>query len=162
VAPQRTVGRIRGSDTARSRGPSGNALTRLLTRVGQLAGLFKGPARDGRAALGAKGERMAVRRLRREGYRMLARNFRAAGAEIDAIAMDGDTLVFVEVKTRTTCATGRPEEAVHALKQNHIRRAAAVYARAHAMEQRPIRFDVVAVSRADGGRWRLEIIKDAF
>jgi putative endonuclease len=136
-------------------------LARLFTRVGQLTGLLKGRVRDSRAALGAKGERMAVRRLRREGYRIVARNFRAAGAEIDAIAMDGDTLVFVEVKTRIGSGTGRPEEAVHGLKQSHIRRAAAAYARAHAMEERPIRFDVVAVSRPDG-RWRLEIIKDAF
>jgi putative endonuclease len=117
--------------------------------------------RDGRIALGAKGERLAVARLRRDGYRILARNFRAAGAEIDAIAMDGDTLVFVEVKTRTGSSAGRPEESVHGLKQNHIRRAAALYARSHAMEEQPMRFDVVAVSCPDG-RWRLEVIKDAF
>jgi putative endonuclease len=104
---------------------------------------------------------MGVRRLRREGYRIVARNFRAAGAEIDAIAMDGDTLVFVEVKTRLGITAGAPEESVHGLKQNHIRRAAAIYARTHAMEERPMRFDVVAVSRPDG-RWRMEIIKDAF
>ena len=107
-------------------------------------------------------ERLAERpRLRRDGYRIVARNFRAAGAEIDAIAWDGDTLVFVEVKTRIGLGAGLPQESVHGLKQNHIRRAAAIYARAHAMEEQPIRFDVVAVSRPDG-RWRLEIIRDAF
>ncbi len=104
---------------------------------------------------------MAVRRLRREGYRIVARNYRAAGAEIDAVAIDRGTLVFVEVKTRLTSSAGRPEDSVHGLKQNHIQRAAAVYARAHAMENWPMRFDVVAISRQDG-RWRLEIIKDAF
>ena len=124
-------------------------------------GLSRGGARDGRAALGAKGERLAIRRLRRDGYRIVARNFRAAGAEIDAIALDGDTLVFVEVKTRTGATAGRPEDSVHGLKQHRIRRAAALFARAHAMEERPTRFDVVAVSRPQG-RWRLEIIKDAF
>lgn len=162
MATQRTGGRIRGSDAVRNREQSGSALTRLLARVGQLTGLFKGPARDRRAALGAKGERMAVRRLRRHGYRIVARNFRAAGAEIDAIAMDGDTLVFIEVKTRASFSAGSPQESVHGLKQNHIRRAAELFARSHAMEQRPIRFDVVAVSRAQGRRWDVEIIKDAF
>ncbi len=159
VASQRTAGRIRGLKAARTQQPSGNALGRWLKR---LAALFVAGPRDRRAALGAKGERMAVRRLRRHGYRIVARNFRAAGAEIDAIAMDGDTLVFVEVKTRTSFGAGSPQESVHGLKQNHIRRAAAVFARSRAMEERPMRFDVVAVSRADGRRWAVEIIKDAF
>jgi len=119
------------------------------------------PRRARRLALGAMGERMAVRRLRREGYRIVARNYRAAGAEIDAIAIDRDTLVFVEVKTRLSLAAGRPEDSVHELKQNRIRRAAAVYARTRAMEDWPMRFDVVAISGRDG-RWQLEIIKDAF
>ena len=162
MAPQRTADRIRGSRAARSPERGGNSLTRLLVRLKQLTGWFGADSRrDPRAVLGAKGERLAVRRLRRDGYRILVRNFRAAGAEIDAIAMDGDTLVFVEVKTRTGTSAGRPEESVHALKQAHIRRAAALYVRSHAMEERPIRFDVVAVSRPEG-RWRLEVIKDAF
>jgi len=159
VVPQRTARRISGAKGARNRAQGNSAVRRLL---GLIAGWFtNGGPRDGRAALGAKGERLAVRRLRRNGYRIVARNFRAAGAEIDAIAWDGDTLVFVEVKTRIGLGAGSPEESVHGLKQNHIRRAAALFARAHAMEERPMRFDVVAVSRPDG-RWRLEIIKDAF
>jgi putative endonuclease len=138
----------------------GNPLSRLIARLRAATGL-ENPPRDRRRALGAMGERMAVRRLRREGYRIVARNYRAAGAEIDAVAIDRDTLVFVEVKTRLTSTAGRPEDSVHGLKQNHIRRAAAVYARAHGMEDRTMRFDVVAISRQDG-RWQLEIIKDAF
>ena len=55
-----------------------------------------------RIALGRRGERIAERYLRRKGYRILERNFRGAGAEIDLVAMDGETLVFVEVKTRRT------------------------------------------------------------
>jgi len=101
-----------------------------------------------------------VRRLRSIGYRIVARNFRAAGAEIDIIALDGETLVFIEVKTRLGSAAGRPEDSVHGLKQHRIRRAAEVFARRPGMD-RPMRFDVVAVSRP-GMRWRLEIIKDAF
>jgi len=91
----------------------------------------------------------------------VACNFRAAGAEIDIVAVDGDTLVFVEVKTRLGTGAGRPEDSVHGLKQHRIRRAAAIFARARAMDDRPMRFDVVAVSRPEG-RWRIEIIKDAF
>jgi putative endonuclease len=138
---------------------------RLFARVRQL--LLPGyarhdrNARDGRIALGAKGERLAVRRLRGAGYRIVTRNYRAAGAEIDVIAWDRDTLVFIEVKTRVSFGAGTPEESVHIPKQQRIRRAAALYARWHAREEPPMRFDVVAVS-AQGRRWRVEIIKDAF
>lgn len=76
--------------------------------------------------LGRRGERAAEKYLRRHGYRIVTRNFRAAGAEIDLIAMDGDTLVFVEVKTRRNRAAGAPEEAVDARKQSRMRRAAEV------------------------------------
>jgi putative endonuclease len=120
-----------------------------------------GDSRRGGRALGDQGERLAIRRLRRSGYRIVDRNFRAAGAEIDVVAMDGDTLVFVEVKTRLGTGAGRPEDSVHGLKQHRIRRAAAIFARARAMDDHPIRFDVVAVSRPEG-RWRIEILKDAF
>jgi putative endonuclease len=157
----RTAGRIPGSTSAQIYELARAGLRRLLSRIGGIAGLFNGGTRGGTAALGAQGERLAIKRLRREGYRIVARNYRAAGAEIDVIALAGDTLVFVEVKTRLGTGAGRPEESVHALKQHRIRRAAAVFARDHAMAEHPIRFDVVAVSRP-GGRWRLEIIKDAF
>jgi putative endonuclease len=161
VVPQRTAGRIRGSKAAQNRLRGGNALTRFFGRLRRLASLFAGGASDTRAALGAKGEDLAVRRLRRAGYRIVTRNFRAAGAEIDVIAMDGDTLVFIEVKTRLRLGAGAPEESVNGLKQHRIRKAAEVFVRRPAMARYPIRFDVVAVSRP-GIRWRSEIIKDAF
>jgi len=133
----------------------------LLARFGGINGFLDGDSRRGGRALGDQGERLAMRRLRRSGYRIVACNFRAAGAEIDIVAVDGDTLVFVEVKTRVGTGAGRPEDSVHGLKQHRIRRAAAIFARARAMDDRPMRFDVVAVSRPEG-RWRIEIIKDAF
>jgi len=136
-------------------------LRRFRSRFGGINSFLDGNSRRERETLGAKGERLAIRRLRREGYRVVARNYRAAGAEIDVVAMDGDTLVFVEVKTRTGSGAGRPEESVHGLKQHRIRRAAAIFASNRAMNERPMRFDVVAISRA-AGRWQLEIIKDAF
>ena len=74
--------------------------------------------------LGRRGERAAEKYLRRNGYRIVARNFRAAGAEIDLVAMDGETLVFVEVKTRRSRISGAPEEAVDERKQTRMRRAA--------------------------------------
>jgi putative endonuclease len=114
-----------------------------------------------RIELGRRGERIAERHLKRKGYRILERNFRGAGAEIDLIAMDGETLVFVEVKTRRTTRSGMPEEAVNPHKQRHLRRAGEVYAGNHRAHDRPIRFDVVAILEDGSGR-HLELLKDAF
>lgn len=117
--------------------------------------------RPGEDTLGGRGERLAERHLKRSGYRLLTRNFRAAGAEIDLIAADGETIVFVEVKTRVGIAAGRPEEAVDGLKQSRIRRAAEIYLDRHCSTQAPIRFDVVAIS-GQGANRRVELFKDAF
>jgi putative endonuclease len=115
-----------------------------------------------RIALGRLGERIAECHLRRHGYLILERNFRGAGAEIDLIAMDGETLVFVEVKTRRTAETGRPEEAVNYYKQRHLRRAGEAYAQGRRAHDRPMRFDVVAILEDAGGHRHLELLKDAF
>jgi putative endonuclease len=114
-----------------------------------------------RIPLGRRGEEIAARYLRRCGYRILARNFRAAGAEIDLVAADGETLVFVEVKTRSSAEFGTPAEAVDARKAERIRRAAGIYLRRARAGPRPARFDVVAIIGA-GRRGRLELLKDAF
>jgi putative endonuclease len=114
-----------------------------------------------RIALGRRGERIAERHLRRHGYRILERNFRGAGAEIDLVAMDGETLVFVEVKTRRTTQIGMPQEAVNVYKQRHLRRAGEVYAQVRRAHDRPMRFDVVAILEDGSGR-HLELLKDAF
>jgi putative endonuclease len=111
--------------------------------------------------LGEWGERTAARRLSRRGYRIIARNYRASGAEIDLIALDGDTLVFVEVKTRRTDVCGEGTEAVDSRKRVQIKRAAAHFIQRHRADERAIRFDVVAL-RSVGPFARLEIIKDAF
>jgi putative endonuclease len=114
-----------------------------------------------RIALGRRGERIAERHLRRRGYRILERNFRGAGVEIDLVAMDGETLVFVEVKTRRTALAGMPQEAVNSYKQRHLRRAGEVYAQCHHVHDCPMRFDVVAILEDGSGRY-LELLKDAF
>jgi putative endonuclease len=114
-----------------------------------------------RIPLGRRGEEIAARHLRRCGYRILERNFRSAGAEIDLVATDHETLVFVEVKTRSSAAFGVPAEAVDARKAERIRRAAGIYLRRNHASQRPARFDIVAIIGA-GRAQRLELLKDAF
>jgi putative endonuclease len=114
-----------------------------------------------RLPLGRRGERAAEKYLRRNGYRIVARNFRAAGAEIDLVAMDGATLVFVEVKTRRSRAAGAPEEAVDERKQKQMRRAAEVFARRYRADDVEMRFDIVAVD-ASGKRLEIELLRNAF
>lgn len=114
-----------------------------------------------RIPLGRRGEDIAARYLRRCGYRILERNFRAAGAEIDLVAADRETFVFVEVKTRSGADFGMPAEAVDARKSERIRRAAAMYLRRNRAAERPARFDIVAIIGAGRAR-RLELLKDAF
>lgn len=140
----------------------------LGTLVERISGWIRGWRRDRRETsrrsgvpLGRDGERAAARHLRRSGYRVVARNFRAAGAEIDLIATEGDTIVFVEVKTRLGTANGRPEEAVDDRKQAQIRRAAEIYLSRYRARERPVRFDIVAITGRGFGR-RVELFRDAF
>ncbi len=112
-------------------------------------------------ALGRRGERAAEKHLKRNGYRIVARNYRAAGAEIDLVAIDGDTLVFVEVKTRRSHAAGAPEDAVDARKQIRMRRAAEVFAAQYGAHEATMRFDVVAIDAA-GDRFKIELLRNAF
>ncbi len=113
-----------------------------------------------RLSFGRRGENLAARHLRRRGYRILVRNFCAAGAEIDLVAMERETLVFVEVKARQGTSMGEPAEAVDEHKCERIRRAAEVYASVRRVEN-PIRFDVVAIIGIGRAR-KLELLKDAF
>ncbi len=114
-----------------------------------------------RVPLGKRGEQIAARYLRRSGYLIIKRNYRAAGAEVDLIAVEDQTLVFVEVKARSGKRLGTPQEAVDERKQNRIRRAAEVYAARNRVTEIPIRFDVVAIVGAGRGR-KLELIRNAF
>lgn len=111
--------------------------------------------------LGRRGERAAEKYLKRNGYRIVARNFRAAGAEIDLVAIDGDTLVFVEVKTRRSRAAGAPEEAVDERKQIRMRRAAEAFSAQYRVGDKDLRFDIVAVDAA-GKRLAIELLRNAF
>ena len=93
---------------------------------------------------GILGEQLAVRFLKGKSYHILAQNWRYKRAEIDIIAKDGDTLVFVEVKTRTTDAFGTPDAFVTARKKQFMQTAANVYMEEIGHDW-AIRFDIVAV-----------------
>jgi putative endonuclease len=114
-----------------------------------------------RVSAGRRGEQVAARHLKRCGYLILAHNYRAAGAEIDLVALDDSTLVFVEVKLRAGSSFGTPMEAVDPEKRERIRRAAHAFAEWRGVPDLPARFDVVALSGA-GRSCRLEVIRDAF
>src|SRR5256885_12220918 len=85
--------------------------------------LWKKSSKSGHLRRGARGEKLACRYLKRSGYKILYRNFKGrSGGEIDVVCRDDDTLVFVEVKTRTREDFGRPIEAVDRQKQKSISR----------------------------------------
>ena len=106
--------------------------------------------------LGARGEETAVRFLQSRGYRMILRNYRSRLGEIDIIARDGDTLCFIEVRSKN--APGfEPAESIDARKRRRIGRAAAQYLEENGLSEHPARFDVVCIRGGEG-----ELIKNAF
>ena len=112
---------------------------------------------------GARGEKLASRHLRHNGYKILFRNFRGrTGGEIDLVCRDHDTLVFVEVKTRTREDFGRPIAAVDRQKQKRIARGGLAWLRMLDNPDILFRFDVVEVLLLENTEPRIEIIKNAF
>ena len=112
---------------------------------------------------GARGENLACRFLKKNGYKILYRNFRGrTGGEIDVVCRDRDTLVFVEVKTRTREDFGRPLAAVNRDKRNRISRGGLAWLRLLDDPDILFRFDVVEVIIAEGMEPRLEILRNAF
>jgi len=95
-------------------------------------------------ALGGRGENVAAKYLRNIGYKIIARNVRIDVGEIDIVARDGKTLVFVEVKTRAY-DDPTPEEQVNTHKRQQVIRVARIYLSRYGTPQPPARFDVVAV-----------------
>jgi len=111
---------------------------------------------------GASGERLACRFLRRNGFKILYRNFRGrTGGEIDIVCRDGDTLVFVEVKTRSREDFGRPFETIARDQQHRISRGALAWLRMLDDPDILFRFDVVEVVTNES-KPRLELIRNAF
>jgi len=114
-----------------------------------------------RIAFGKTGEDLACRELERRGYAIIARRHRCRGGELDIVARDGPTLVFVEVKARDSRAFGDAAEAVTWQKQQRIVRLASEYVMRHHLSDSPCRFDVVAI-QFDDGRPVIEVFQDAF
>jgi len=116
------------------------------------------PERD---ALGPRGENVAARYLRDQGYKILERNFRCELGEVDIIARDGRTLVFAEVKTREY-DDPTPEEQVNQDKQHQLTKAAKFYLSRYGIPQPPARFDVVAIVWPRGREPLIRHTTDAF
>ena len=120
------------------------------------------PRDDARRALGAAGERCAAEYLARRGYRVVARNARAEGVELDLVALRGGVCVFVEVKTRRGAGGGAAEEAVDARKRERIVRGARAWLHARRAAHVRVRFDVIAVAALPGGGYDLRHWPAAF
>jgi putative endonuclease len=111
---------------------------------------------------GKKGEELAARYLSRRGYRILEKNYRSRAGELDIVAMDGKTLVFVEVKSRRSNAFGSPGDAVNARKRRQMERVALAYMTENKKDGLHCRFDVVGITAAATGEPEVELVKDAF
>lgn len=114
-----------------------------------------------RHMLGKTGEDLAVRYLRKKGYVILETNYRNSLGEIDIIAKERDTIVFVEVKTRKNNRFAHPKEAVTNKKQKTISRVAQAWLKQKKKTDAKARFDVVAIL-ADQNNNEIELIKHAF
>jgi putative endonuclease len=110
---------------------------------------------------GQLGEQIAVDYLEKAGYRIIQRNYRCQFGEIDIIAKEGDTIVFVEVKSRRSEIYGLPQLAVGIGKQRRISKTSLYYIQTNRLESFNARYDVVAVSMRSGN-WHIELLKDAF
>jgi putative endonuclease len=110
--------------------------------------------------LGDKGEGLACNFLKKKGYRVILRNFKTSLGEIDIIAKDKDTLVFIEVKTRESLQYGQPFESVTRIKRKKIANVATLYLK-KLKEIPACRFDIVSIYHKKGNLV-FELIKDAF
>lgn len=111
--------------------------------------------------LGLKGELAARRFLRKKGWRILQSNFQCRYGELDLIAEDKDCLVFCEVKTRGPGMIALPQESVTYAKQQKMIKTALFWLQSKAMD-RPMRFDVIAVTADENGKMAVEHLENAF
>ncbi|MBC8869937.1 MAG: YraN family protein [Planctomycetes bacterium] len=113
--------------------------------------------------LGQRGEATAAKYLKKKGFTIVARSDRGRLGEIDLVAVEGRTVVFVEVKTRTSHDAGHPADAVDREKQRRLTRLALSYLKSHGLLEHAARFDVVAVTWPEGERKpRIEHFQNAF
>ncbi len=123
---------------------------------------------DDESDLGKTGEELAAKFLRKQGLKILARNYRCPSGEADIIALDpkcqggGEAVAFVEVKTRASDRYTSPESAVNAAKQKHLRAVARYYCSSRDTAGLTIRFDIVAIVLAPPAEPKIKHIVAAF
>jgi putative endonuclease len=111
--------------------------------------------------LGKRGEEVALRFLKKKGYRIIEKNYACKMGEMDIIAKEKDTLVFIDEKTRTSALFGPPQLAVNFSKQRQLSKVALNYLKENRLEEAKARFDVVAIllgQKEEG----IELIRNAF
>jgi len=116
---------------------------------------------DNRRSLGDRGEDLAAAHLKKQGYNILARNYRTPIGEIDLVARHQGALVIIEVKTRRSRKFGSPQEAVHPAKQERLRNLAEYYLQQQGLGEVALRFDVVGILW-QAGKPQVEVILGAF
>lgn len=123
----------------------------------------RGGDRLSRMEIGDLGERIACAELKARGWKVLYRNYRGPkGGEVDIVVRDGDTLAFVEVKTRTRKGFGRPLDAVNVAKQELIERGANSWLHLLGRRDMPWRFDVVEVILMETERPEVNVVINVF
>lgn len=115
-----------------------------------------------RQELGKTGEDLAVRELTSRGYAILARRYRSRRGEIDIVCNDNGTIVFVEVRARTTRGCGPAAESITRQKMRKVTACAVEYLARHHLANRPCRFDVVAIDEATGSVPEITVYPNAF
>jgi putative endonuclease len=108
-------------------------------------------------AIGSEAEEWAVKVLKKEGYKVVERNYRSPFGELDIIAEEGGFLVFVEVKRRDTESFGNPLDAITATKKRHMIKSALFYIKSHPHADKRVRFDVVGI-----GIHGVKLVRNAF
>lgn len=111
--------------------------------------------------LGSCGEEAALKFLKAAGYKILVKNYKSKLGEIDIIAIDKDTICFVEVKSRSSDRFGLPQEAVSGFKQRQISKAALSFLKENKLLDKKARFDVIALTY-QGDSPKINLIRDAF
>jgi putative endonuclease len=114
-----------------------------------------------RIRTGKRGEDLAVAHLLERGYHIMARNYKCFYGEADIVARDGDTIVFVEVKSRKSENFGLPQEAVGFAKQKKLSRISLCYLQEKGLDAGNARFDVIAVKMSPAGT-HIHLIRNAF
>jgi putative endonuclease len=114
-----------------------------------------------RINLGKLGEEIALKKIKKLGYKCITRNYRCSLGEIDLIAKDADCLVFIEIKTRKGRSVGYGKEAIDYRKKRQISKVALAYLKANNCVNVRSRFDVIAINITNG-KEEIEVIQNAF